>query len=87
MYGLRVAGPLLLGVSHVLPPLRFAALNLIVALLWATLIGGAGYLFGRVSEMLLLDAKRYEAALLGVLLLVGMGFWAYRRLRLKAGTK
>jgi len=87
MYGLRVAGPLLLGVSHVLPPLRFAALNLIGALLWATLIGSAGYLFGRAVEMLLLDAKRYEAALLGALLLVGIGVWTYRRLRLRAGTK
>ena len=87
MYGLRVAGPLLLGVSHVLPPLRFAALNLVGALLWGTLIGGAGYVFGRAMEMLLLDAKRYEAVLLGVLLLVGIGIWTYRRLRLRAGTK
>lgn len=87
MYGLRVAGPLLLGVSHLLAPLRFAALNLVGALLWAALIGGAGYLFGHAMEMLLLDAKRYEAALLGALLLVGVGFWTYRRLRLKAGTK
>jgi len=87
MYGLRVAGPLLLGVSHVLPPLRFAALNLVGALLWGTLIGCAGYLFGRAMEMLLLDAKRYEAVLLGVLLLVGIGIWTYRRLRLRAGTK
>lgn len=87
MYGLRIAGPLLLGVSHVLPPLRFAALNFIGALLWAMLIGGAGYLFGRAMEMLLLDAKRYEVALLGGLLLVGIGFWTYRRLRLKGGTK
>jgi membrane protein DedA with SNARE-associated domain len=87
MYGLRVAGPMLLGVSHLLPPLRFAMLNLVGALLWATLIGGAGFLFGRAMEMLLADAKRYEAALLGALLLVGIGVWAYRRLRMKAGTE
>ena len=87
MYGLRVAGPMLLGVSHLLPPLRFATLNLVGALLWATLIGSAGFLFGRAMEMLLADAKRYEAALLGALLLVGLGVWTYRRLRMKAGTK
>jgi len=82
-YGLRVAGPLLLGMSHV-SRLRFAALNLVGATLWATLIGGAGFLFGEAVEMFLHDAKRYEALALGALLLAGTGTWIYRRHRLVA---
>lgn len=59
MYGLRVAGPVLIGASGV-PPLRFVVFNALGAALWALLVGGAGYLFGNALEWLLEDVKRYE---------------------------
>jgi membrane protein DedA with SNARE-associated domain len=80
MYGLRVAGPVLLGMSE-LSHVRFAVFNALGALLWAALIGGAGYAFGEAFQMVLADAKRYEALVLGVILLTGIGIWAYRRTR------
>jgi membrane protein DedA with SNARE-associated domain len=86
MYGLRVAGPILLGmteVSHV----RFAVINLLGAMIWALLIGGAGYLFGQAVEMFLHDAKRYEAFLLAALLGLGICVWIYRRYRFEAKSK
>lgn len=45
MYGFRIIGPLLIGSSH-LPPSRFLPLNIIGALLWATLFTTLGYLGG-----------------------------------------
>ncbi len=86
MYGLRVAGPVLLGMSQV-SHVRFAVVNLVGAMIWATLIGGAGYLFGQAVEMFLRDAKRYEALVLGALLLAGIGVWMVRRYRLEARAK
>jgi membrane protein DedA with SNARE-associated domain len=80
MYGLRVAGPVLLGMSEVSHG-RFAVFNALGALLWAALIGGAGYAFGEAFQMVLADAKRYEALVLGVILLTGIGIWIYRRTR------
>jgi membrane protein DedA with SNARE-associated domain len=80
MYGLRVAGPVLIGMSSV-GALRFAALNLVGAVLWAGAIGGAGYLFGQAVEMMLGDVKRYELLALGVLLAAGIAVWVLRRLR------
>jgi len=80
MYGLRVAGPMLLGMSE-LSHVRFAVFNALGALLWAALIGGAGYAFGEAFQIVLADAKRYEALVLGVILLTGIGIWAYRRTR------
>ncbi len=80
MYGLRVAGPVLLGMSEVSHG-RFAVFNALGALLWAALIAGAGYAFGEAFQMVLADAKRYEALVLGVILLTGIGIWTYRRTR------
>ena len=87
MYGLRVAGPVLLGMSQV-SRLRFAVLNFVGAVVWATAIGGAGYLFGEAVELFLADAKHYEGIVLVLVLLAGIAAWLYRRnLRKRAAAK
>jgi len=86
MYGLRVAGPIFLGmagVSHI----RFALVNLAGAIVWAILIGGAGYLFGQAVGLFLHDAQRYETYLLGGLVMLGVAVWIYRRYRFDAKDK
>lgn len=46
LYGLRLAGPIVIGSSGV-TLLRFAALNMIGAAIWAVLVTGAGLLLRR----------------------------------------
>jgi len=47
MYGFRVIGPILIGASH-LPPRIFLPLNIVGALIWATLFTTLGYMGGEV---------------------------------------
>ena len=78
MYGLRIAGPILIGTSKV-SHWRFAVLNLIGALLWAALIAGAGYLFGEALELVLAHVRRYEKWILAGILVAGVLVWMRQR--------
>lgn len=72
MYGLRIIGPIIIGASR-LSPATFMALNVIGALLWATLFVSLGYLGGQViSPWLhsLTHPTRYLLLVLVVLALV-----------------
>ncbi|TBR13454.1 MAG: DedA family protein [Rugosibacter sp.] len=86
LYGLRIAGPVLLGSSQV-PLLRFAVLNVIGATMWAMLISGAGYAFGLVISSLIADVERIEAIVLIVILSLGAAFWVWQRSRARMGKK
>lgn len=79
-YGLRIAGPLLIGMST-MPARRFAALNALGAMLWAGVVGGIGWLFGLTAERLLGHLQHVEGWLLLGLLLVGSAAWLVRRTR------
>ena len=70
MYGLRVAGPVIIGASGV-APLRFAAFNVLGAAIWAVLVGGAGYVFGHALEWIFQDLKRYEHWAMGAVAVIG----------------
>jgi membrane protein DedA with SNARE-associated domain len=80
LYGLRVAGPIALGALGV-RPLKFAVLNTIGAAAWAVLITGLGYQFGNALEWLLRDLKRIEEGVLVGILVAGIGWSIFRRLR------
>lgn len=69
MYGLRIVGPLVIGMSEV-PTTRFLALNLIGAAIWAVIIAGAGFVFGETFQMLLVQMDQYEGFAAGVLVLI-----------------
>ena len=79
MYGLRVAGPVAIGASGV-GVWRFIAFNLLGAALWALLVGGAGYLFGRTFSWFFTDVKRYEELAVALLAAAGLFFVFRRRL-------
>jgi len=83
MYGMRMVGAVLLGMSQA-SYLRFIALNLLGALMWAVLVGGAGYLFGQAVELVLQDAKRYAIWLLPGIVAAGLAFWLWWYLRKRA---
>ncbi len=60
MYGLRLIGPVAIGMSAV-SARRFLVLNLIGAAIWAPLVVGIGYLFGHALDGLLAGLERFEA--------------------------
>ena len=82
MYGLRVAGPVAMGLGSV-SVARFLFFNCIGAVLWALVIGGAGYAFGRTMELFFDGFKRYETRaillLLGLCLAVALARRCFRR--------
>ncbi len=79
-YGLRIAGPIIIGTSKVRPS-RFAFYNGIGAVIWATLVGGVGWVFGHTAERVLGQIRDAEGWLLGGLVLAGLVIWAIHHLR------
>lgn len=84
LYGMRIAGPILIGTSHV-KAWRFMLFNMIGAALWATLISTLGYLFGETIAVVLKDIHGYEKTVLfavaGVVVLLTLARWLYGRWR------
>lgn len=78
LYGLRMAGPVIIGMGDT-PVRTFVGLNLLGASLWALLVAGLGYGLGGALEAALGDARRYEEAGLGLVLLGAAGLWIFRR--------
>lgn len=79
MYGLRLIGPFVIGMSEVRKR-RFALLNMLGAAIWAPLIVGAGYLFGNTLSWLIDGLGHYEAlALVGVVALAVFWYLRYGR--------
>lgn len=80
MYGLRIVGPIVIGMSEV-PAARFLTFNLIGAAIWAVLIAGAGFVFGHTVQRLLALVHGYEALAAGGLVLVALLIGAIHRCR------
>lgn len=78
LYGLRIAGPILIGAAEV-SPLRFAVFNVLGAALWAPLIAGLGWGFGHAWEHVSQRLPGLEIGLLVLLGVVLLGSWLLRR--------
>jgi membrane protein DedA with SNARE-associated domain len=79
VFGMRIiAGPLA-GVLR-MPWRKFLLFNFLGAVLWVTVIAGAGYLFGRHWQRLVHDLKVFDIVVL-VVVVLGIGFlwWRTRR--------
>jgi membrane protein DedA with SNARE-associated domain len=79
-YGLRIAGPILIGTTPV-PAWRFGLLNALGAILWAGLIGALGWMFGHVAEVVFAEIRQIEGWLLLGLAAAGALVWWLRRSR------
>ncbi|WP_298292313.1 DedA family protein [Thiomonas sp.] len=80
LYGMRIAGPVLIGVAGV-PPLRFIVFNAIGALLWAPLITALGWFFGATLAAVAARVQFGEELLLAVVVVAFTVAWAVRRWR------
>ena len=80
LYGLRIAGPLAIGMSGV-GWLRFFVLNLIGAVVWACAIAALGYGTGQALASVLGTIDADEIWTMGVLLVAGALIWLIARFR------
>ncbi|MEO8013942.1 MAG: DedA family protein [Polaromonas sp.] len=80
LYGLRIAGPMAIGMSRVSWS-RFVLLNGLAAVLWALLIAGAGYGAGQALVFLLRAVDADELWGLSLLPVFGWVWWLLRRRR------
>ncbi|WP_239325157.1 DedA family protein [Snodgrassella gandavensis] len=71
MYGLRIAGPIAIGMSKVSFP-RFLLLNALGALFWAIIIVSFGYLFGQSAQWMFAQFHQYTKLLFAIILLVAV---------------
>ena len=69
---MRLVGPLVIGASRV-SPVKFTCINLLGAVVWATLFASVGYGSGEFLERILGDLKAYRLPIaLGVVGLMAM---------------
>lgn len=75
MYGVRIAGPIVIGMSRVRAS-RFVVFNALGAVLWAVLVAGAGYVFGEAVEYALGMVGQYQAIALACVAALAVAIWA-----------
>lgn len=75
-YGIRNVSPFVLGIYRI-SILKFISLNIIGAALWAFTFTMIGFLLGEAHERILGNGS--SLILFGILLMVGLIFWGYRR--------
>lgn len=80
LYGLRIVGPIVIGMSGVSWS-RFLMLNGLGAMLWALLIAGIGYGTGQTLVYLLKAMDADELWGLSLLLVLGLVWWLLARRR------
>lgn len=87
MYGLRTAGPAIIGTTRV-PFAKFALLNFAGAIGWSACWAGAGYVLGRAAERMLGDLARIERELFGVVIVaIAIGIVAFHVWRARSHAR
>jgi len=78
LYGLRITCAVIIGISKV-STIKFLLYEALTCIVWAIIIGTAGFYFGRAVERVLGRAAHIEKYGLIVLLVIGIGIWAYHK--------
>jgi len=79
-YGLRLAGPVVIGTSA-LPARRFVFFNALGAVLWAGLVAGLGWVFGQALESVFGEMRWLEALVFIAVPLAAAGYGLWCRSR------
>src|SRR5437667_12091578 len=89
LYGLRITCAVIIGISKI-STVKFLVYEAITCIIWAIIIGSAGFVFGTAVERILGRAAHIERYGLIVLVVIGLGVWLYHRWKEKregeAGT-
>jgi membrane protein DedA with SNARE-associated domain len=80
IYGVRSVSSVAIGLSSV-PPSRFFPYNFIAAAVWAVVVAGLGYVFGKAINLVLERVANYEMYFFGAIACIGIAIWAGHRLR------
>src|SRR5256885_8017994 len=86
LYGLRITCAVIIGISKI-STVKFLVYEAITCVIWAIIIGSAGYVFGTAVERILGRAAHIERYGLIVLIVVGVGVWLYHRWKEKRETE
>jgi membrane protein DedA with SNARE-associated domain len=78
LYGLRITAAVIIGISKI-SLTKFLVYQAISCIVWAIVIGSAGYYFGRAVESVLGKAAHIEKWGLLALLVIGAGVWLWHR--------
>ncbi len=74
VYGVRSVTPFLVGISGV-SVWRYFILNAVGAFVWAVTLTSLGYVFGHAAELILVDIKKYEFMIMGLIIVIGLAIW------------
>jgi membrane protein DedA with SNARE-associated domain len=83
LYGMRIAGPIVIGSSRLAWP-RFLALNIAGSFLWATCWLTVGYALGAAAEQVVGNLAKIERELFLTVLIVAIGIGIALKLRARA---
>ena len=80
IYGFRITAAVMFGLSHI-KTARFILWQAISCLVWATLITGLGFYFGKAVHRVLGQAAEVEKVGLGVIVAIGVGIFVYHKIK------
>lgn len=80
VYGIRMATPVVIGLSTIRAA-RFAFFNAVGAAVWATVVTGAGYLFGQAVTLILDKAQAVQLVVFGLVTVAALTAWGVRLVR------
>jgi len=78
LYGLRITCAVIIGISRI-PTTMFLIYEALTCIVWALVIGVAGFFFGRAVESVLGRAAHIEKWGLLILVVAGVAIWLYHR--------
>ena len=78
LYGFRLATAASMGLMK-MRRRKYLPFDFLSCMIWATLVGGLGYIFGASLEALIGQVKHYEKVIVLFIITIGLSIWLLRR--------